>query len=109
MEGIQMTEIVITITGQTRSYVEDMVSRITDMAAEAGIPHSNPHVFPVSRFPVPLTEPDVSDHTIINFMNLYGCKIAIKANEFVLRNIMRIQLPDGVNIEMILKDQSKSK
>jgi small subunit ribosomal protein S10 len=103
-----MNEIIITITGQARSSVEDTVSQITNIAVEAGIPHSNPLVLPVSRFPVPVTEPDVSDHTIINFINLYGCKIVIQANENVLRNIMRTQLPDGVNIEIILKDKSST-
>ncbi len=96
----------ITLTGLTPDKVEKVCTQIKTISERTGVPMSGPIPLPTKRMMVPIRKsPDgEGSETWERWeMRIHKRLIDLEADERALRQLMRIQVPDGVNIEIILR------
>jgi small subunit ribosomal protein S10 len=96
----------ISLSGTNPKRIDFVCTQIRDISTKAGIEISGPMPLPTKRMKVHLRKgPDGGGSSTIDHweMRVHKRLIDIDADERALRQIMRIQVPDGVNIEIVLK------
>lgn len=96
----------ISLSGTDPSKVDAVCHQIKEISNRTGIDMSGPIPLPTKRLKVPVRKgPDGGGSSTIDHweMRIHKRLIDIDADERALRQVMRIQVPDGVNIEIILK------
>jgi small subunit ribosomal protein S10 len=96
----------ISLTGMDPRKVDSVCAQIKEISSRAGIAMTGPIPLPTKRLKVPVRKgPDGGGSSTIDHWELRIHKrlIDIDADERALRSVMRIQVPDGVNIEIALK------
>ncbi|MDD5502957.1 MAG: 30S ribosomal protein S10 [Candidatus Thermoplasmatota archaeon] len=96
----------ISLTGTDPKKVDNVCNEIKLIAEQTGVAIAGPMPLPTKKLQVPVrTGPDGGgtskwDHWE---MRIHKRLIDLDADERALRRLMRIQVPDGVNIEIVLK------
>ena len=96
----------ISLTGTDPKKLEDVCNKIKMIAERTGVAYSGPIPLPTRRLRVPCRRsPDGEgsetwDHWEIR---IHKRLIDLDASDRALRQLMRIQVPDGVHIEIVLK------
>ncbi|RLF51508.1 MAG: 30S ribosomal protein S10 [Thermoplasmata archaeon] len=96
----------ISLTGTDPKKLEDVCNQIKMIAERTGVAYSGPIPLPTRRLRVPCRRsPDGEgsetwDHWEIR---IHKRLIDLDASDRALRQLMRIQVPDGVHIEIVLK------
>ncbi|MCL4324007.1 MAG: 30S ribosomal protein S10 [Candidatus Thermoplasmatota archaeon] len=96
----------IALSGTNPKRVDFVCAQIKEISTKAGIEIAGPMPLPTKRMKVHLRKgPDGGGSSTIDHweMRVHKRLIDIDADERALRQIMRIQVPDGVNIEIVLK------
>jgi small subunit ribosomal protein S10 len=96
----------ISLTGTDPKKVEEICRQIKAISERTGVNMRGPIPLPTKRLVVPIRKgPDGGGTSTIDRWELRIHKrvIDIDADERALRQLMRIQIPDGVNIEIVLK------
>ncbi len=96
----------ISLSGRDPARVDSVCKQIRDISSKTGIEMAGPIPLPTKRLKVPVRKgPDGGGSSTIDHweMRIHKRLIDIDADERALRQIMRIQVPDGVNIEIVLK------
>jgi len=96
----------ISLTGTDPRKLDEVCNQIKLIAERTGIAYSGPIPLPTKRLRVPCRKsPDGEgsetwDHWEIR---IHKRLIDLDASDRALRQLMRIQVPDGVHIEIVLK------
>lgn len=96
----------IRLSGLNHGEIDKISGQIRDIAGKIGVEMRGPVPLPTKRFTVPIRKsPDGEgtetwDHWE---MRVHKRLIDIAADERALRQIMRIQVPKDVNIEIVLE------
>jgi len=96
----------ISLTGTDPKKLDEVCNQIKMIAERTGIAYSGPIPLPTKRLRVPCRKsPDGEgsetwDH---GEMRIHKRLIDLDASDRALRQLMRIQVPDGVHIEIVLK------
>ena len=102
-----MTQIArITLTGTNAPKIDKVCLQIKQIAEKTGIQLRGPIPLPTKRLVVPCRKsPDGEGSETWDRweMRVHKRLIEIDAQDRALRQLMRVQVPDGVNIEIILK------
>jgi small subunit ribosomal protein S10 len=96
----------ISLSGTDPKKVDSVCSQIREISSRTGIGMTGPVPLPTKRLKVPVRKgPDGGGSSTIDHweMRIHKRLIDIDADERALRQVMRIQVPDGVNIEIVLK------
>jgi len=96
----------ISLSGTDPKKVDTVCRQIRDISQKTGVAIAGPIPLPTKRLKVPVRKgPDGGGSSTIDHWELRIHKrlIDIDADERALRQVMRIQVPDGVNIEIVLK------
>ncbi len=96
----------ITLTGTDAKKIDEVCSQIKKIAEKTGIKMSGPIPLPTKRLVVPIRKsPDGEGTETWDRweMRIHKRLIELDAQERALRQLMRVQVPDGVNIEIVLK------
>ena len=96
----------ISLSGSDSHKVDSICKQIRDISQKTGVAISGPIPLPTKRLKVPVRKgPDGGGSSTIDHweMRIHKRLIDIDADERALRQVMRIQVPDGVNIEIVLK------
>jgi small subunit ribosomal protein S10 len=96
----------ITLSGTDATKVDRVCAEIRAVCRGVGIGMSGPVPLPTKRLRVPVRKgPDGGGTSTIDHWELRIHKrlIDLDADERALRRVMRIQVPDGVSIEITLK------
>ncbi len=96
----------IALSGTDPRKVDAVCAQIKEISSRSGIDMIGPIPLPTKRLKVPVRKgPDGGGSSTIDHWELRIHKrlIDIDADERALRSVMRIQVPDGVNIEIVLK------
>jgi small subunit ribosomal protein S10 len=96
----------ISLTGTDPQKVEEVCNQIKVISERTGIAMKGPVPLPTKRLVVPVRKgPDGGGTSTIDAweMRIHKRVIDIDADERALRQLMRLQIPDGVNIEIVLK------
>ncbi len=96
----------IALSGTDPRKVDAVCAQIKEISSRSGIDMTGPIPLPTKRLKVPVRKgPDGGGSSTIDHWELRIHKrlIDIDADERALRSVMRIQVPDGVNIEIVLK------
>ncbi len=96
----------ISLSGSDPKKVDAVCSQIKEITSRTGIEMAGPIPLPTKRLKVPVRKgPDGGGSSTIDHweMRIHKRLIDIDADERALRQVMRIQVPDGVNIEIVLK------
>ncbi|MDE1821592.1 MAG: 30S ribosomal protein S10 [Euryarchaeota archaeon] len=96
----------ISLSGTDPRKVDAVCAQIKEISSRSGIDMTGPIPLPTKRLKVPVRKgPDGGGSSTIDHWELRIHKrlIDIDADERALRSVMRIQVPDGVNIEIVLK------
>jgi small subunit ribosomal protein S10 len=96
----------ISLSGIDSRKVDQVCRQIRDISQRTGIEIAGPIPLPTKRLRVPVRKgPDGGGSSTIDHweMRIHKRLIDIDADERALRQVMRIQVPDGVNIEIVLK------
>ena len=96
----------ITLTGTDAGKVDEVCQQIKRIAERTGIRMRGPIPLPTKRLVVPCRKsPDGegSETWDRREMRIHKRLIEIDAQDRALRQLMRVQVPDGVNIEIMLK------
>jgi small subunit ribosomal protein S10 len=96
----------ISLTGSDPKKVDQVCAQIREISSRTGIKMTGPIPLPTKRLRVPVRKgPDGGGSSTIDHweMRIHKRLIDIDADERALRQVMRIQFPDGVNIEIVLK------
>jgi small subunit ribosomal protein S10 len=86
--------------------VDSVCAQIKLISERTGVAMSGPIRLPTKRLIVPVRKgPDGGGSSTIDRweMRIHKRLIDIDADERALRQLMRIQVPDGVNIEIVLR------
>ena len=96
----------ISLSGTDPKKVDSVCSQIREISSRTGIGMTGPVPLPTKRLKVRVRKgPDGGGSSTIDHweMRIHKRLIDIDADERALRQVMRIQVPDGVNIEIVLK------
>ncbi|MCI4325715.1 MAG: 30S ribosomal protein S10 [Thermoplasmata archaeon] len=96
----------ISLSGVDSTKVDSVCRQIRDISQKTGVRIAGPIPLPTKRLKVPVRKgPDGGGSSTIDHweMRIHKRLIDIDADERALRQVMRIQVPDGVNIEIVLK------
>ncbi len=96
----------ISLSGIDSHKVDSVCRQIREISQRTGIDIAGPIPLPTKRLRVPVRKgPDGGGSSTIDHweMRIHKRLIDIDADERALRQVMRIQVPDGVNIEIVLK------
>ncbi|RLF33280.1 MAG: 30S ribosomal protein S10 [Thermoplasmata archaeon] len=96
----------ITLTGTDAPKVDEVCQQIKKIAERTGIRLRGPIPLPTKRLVVPCRKsPDGEGSETWDRweMRIHKRLIEIDAQDRALRQLMRVQVPDGVNIEIMLK------
>ena len=96
----------IALSGTDAKKVDSVCAQIRDISLKTGVGIAGPIPLPTKRLRVPVRKgPDGGGTSTIDHweMRIHKRLIDIDADERALRQVMRIQVPDGVNIEIVLK------
>ena len=95
----------ISLSGVDAKKVDTVCRQIRDISMKTGVGIAGPIPLPTKRLRVPVRKgPDGGGSSTIDHweMRIHKRLIDIDADERALRQVMRIQVPDGVNIEIVL-------
>lgn len=96
----------ISLTGTDPKKVDTVCQQIKAISERTGVNMKGPIPLPTRRLVVPVRKgPDGGGTSTMDRweMRIHKRIIDIDADERALRQLMRIQIPDGVNIEIVLK------
>ncbi len=96
----------ISLSGTNAKKVEGVCSQIRAISERTGVNMRGPIPLPTKRLRVPVRKsPDGEGSETWDRweMRVHKRLIDLDADERALRQLMRIQVPDGVNIEIILR------
>ncbi|MCI4358708.1 MAG: 30S ribosomal protein S10 [Thermoplasmata archaeon] len=96
----------ISLSGIDSRKVDSVCRQIREITQRTGVEIAGPIPLPTKRLRVPVRKgPDGGGSSTIDHweMRIHKRLIDIDADERALRQVMRIQVPDGVNIEIVLK------
>ncbi len=96
----------ITLTGTDAKKIDEVCQQIKRIAERTGIRMRGPIPLPTKRLIVPCRKsPDGEGSETWDKweMRIHKRLIEIDAQDRALRQLMRVQVPDGVNIEIVLK------
>lgn len=96
----------ISLTGIDPKKVDTVCRQIREISLKTGVAIAGPIPLPTKHLRVPVRKgPDGGGTSTIDHweMRIHKRLIDIDADERALRQVMRIQVPDGVNIEIVLK------
>jgi small subunit ribosomal protein S10 len=96
----------ISLSGTDPKKVDSVCRQIREISQRTGVAIAGPIPLPTKRLRVPVRKgPDGGGSSTIDHweMRIHKRLIDIDADERALRQVMRIQVPDGVNIEIVLK------
>lgn len=97
----------ISLSGTDPTKVDDVCQQIKGISERTGVAMSGPIPLPTKRLVVPCRKsPDgEGSETWERWeMRIHKRLIELDADERALRSLMRIKVPDGVNIEIILRN-----
>lgn len=95
----------IKLSGKDHDKLEDVCGQVKDIAQKTGADMSGPIPLPTRRLRIPVRKSPSGDGTATWErweMRIHKRLIDIEANERTMRQIMRVRVPDGVNIEIEL-------
>jgi len=96
----------ISLTGTDPKKVESVCQQIRAISERTGVGMKGPIPLPTKKLKVPVRKsPDAEGSETWDRweMRVHKRLIDLDADERALRQLMRIQVPDGVNIEIVLK------
>jgi len=96
----------IALSGIDAQKVDSVCRQIREISQKTGVEIAGPIPLPTKRLRVPVRKgPDGGGSSTIDHweMRIHKRLIDIDADERALRQVMRINVPDGVNIEIVLK------
>lgn len=96
----------ISLAGTDPKKLESVCQQIRTISERTGVAMKGPVPLPTKKLKVPVRKsPDGEGSETWDRweMRIHKRLIDLDANERALRQLMRIQIPDGVNIEIILK------
>lgn len=96
----------IRLSGTDHRKLEEVCSQLKGIAQKAGVDVSGPIPLPTKRLHVPVRKSPSGDGTASWErweMRVHKRLLEIDADERTMRHIMRVRVPDGVNIEIELK------
>ncbi|KAA0007258.1 MAG: 30S ribosomal protein S10 [Thermoplasmata archaeon] len=96
----------ISLTGTDPKKLEDVCNQIKTIAERTGVAYSGPIPLPTKRLRVSCRRsPDGEGSETWDHweMRIHKRLIDLDASDRALRQLMRIQVPDGVHIEIVLK------
>jgi small subunit ribosomal protein S10 len=96
----------IKLSGSDHKKLEDVCSQVKEIAKKTGVDMSGPIPLPTRRLRVPVRKSPSGDGTATWEhweMRIHKRLIDIEADERTMRQIMRVRVPDGVNIEIELR------
>lgn len=96
----------IALSGTDAKKVDVVCRQIKEISSKTGVGMAGPIPLPTKRLKVPVRKgPDGGGTSTIDHweMRIHKRLIDLDADERALRQVMRIQVPDGVNIEIVLK------
>jgi len=96
----------ISLTGTDPKKVESVCQQIRAISERTGVGMKGPTPLPTKKLKVPVRKsPDGEGSETWDRweMRIHKRLIDLDADERALRQLMRIQVPDGVNIEIVLK------
>ncbi len=96
----------ISLAGTDPKKLESVCQQIRTISEKTGVAIKGPVPLPTKKLKVPVRKsPDGEGSETWDRweMRIHKRLIDIDANERALHQLMRIQIPDGVNIEIILK------
>jgi small subunit ribosomal protein S10 len=96
----------ISLTSTEATKLEEVCSQIKMIAEKTGVALKGPVPLPTKRLRVPCRKsPDGEGTETIDHweMRVHKRLIDLDASDRALRQLMRIQVPDGVHIEIVLK------
>ncbi len=96
----------ISLTGTDPKKLEDVCSQIKMIADRTGVALRGPVPLPTKRLKVPCRKsPDGEGSETWDHweMRIHKRLIDLDASDRALRQLMRIQVPDGVHIEIVLR------
>ncbi|MEE9564502.1 MAG: 30S ribosomal protein S10 [Candidatus Hydrothermarchaeaceae archaeon] len=86
--------------------LEDVCAQVKEIASKTGVDLSGPIPLPTKRLKVPVRKSPSGDGTETWDrweMRVHKRLIDVPADERTMRQIMRVRVPDGVNIEIELR------
>lgn len=96
----------ISLTGTNTTKVNDVCNQIKSISERIGVKMSGPIPLPTKKLMVPCRKSPDGEGTETWErweMRVHKRLIYLDADDRALRQLMRIQVPDGVNIEIILR------
>ena len=96
----------IKLSGSDHKKLEDVCNQVKEIAKKTGVAMSGPIPLPTRRLRVPVRKSPSGDGTATWEhweMRIHKRLIDIEADERTMRQIMRVRVPDGVNIEIELR------
>ena len=96
----------IKLTASDHEKLEDVCGSVKEIAQKTGVNMSGPIPLPTRRLRVPVRKSPSGDGTATwerREMRIHKRLIDIEADERTMRQIMRVKVPDGVNIEIELR------
>ncbi len=96
----------ISLTGTNTKRVEEVCRQIKSISERTGVSMSGPIPLPTKRLIVPTRKSPDGEGTETWEqweMRIHKRLIYLDADDRALRQLMRIQVPDGVNIEIVLR------
>lgn len=96
----------IRISSREVNQLNEICEQIKDIAKQAKVKMSGPIMLPTKKLLIP-TRKSVSGDGTASWerweMRIHKRVIDVEPNDRVMRQVMRIQVPDGVNIEIEVK------
>jgi small subunit ribosomal protein S10 len=96
----------IKLSGSDHKKLEDVCSLVREIARKTGVDVAGPIPLPTRRLRIPVRKSPSGDGTATWErweMRIHKRLIDIEADERTMRQIMRVKVPDGVNIEIELR------
>lgn len=96
----------ISLTGRDPQRVDSVCAQIKLIAERTGVAMAGPIPLPTKKLQVPVRKsPDGEGSETWDHweMRIHKRLIDLDADDRALRQLMRIQVPDGVNIEIVLR------
>jgi small subunit ribosomal protein S10 len=96
----------IKLSGLDHIKLEDVCNQVREIAQKTGVEMSGPIPLPTKKLRVPVRKSPSGDGTATWEkweMRIHKRLIDIEADERTMRQIMRVKVPDGVNIEIELR------
>ncbi len=96
----------IKFSGTDHKKLEEVCDQVKEIAQKTGVDMSGPIPLPTRRLRVPVRKSPSGDGTATWErweMRVHKRLIDIEADERTMKQIMRVKVPDGVNIEIELR------